>query len=399
MNKMKKELASNISKKVEKIISNVKKFGDISLISYTKKFDGIKNFTKKDIKFVIKKLPSIKDKEFIESLQLAIKNVKKFHTIEYRNFKKIWKIRYTGIEAGQKFVPVDSVGVYIPGGRYGFNYISTLLMTVIPAKIAGVRKIVVVTPPNNVTDYFVYTVYKLGIREIYKIGGAQAIAALAFGTNTVPKVDMIVGPGNVWVTEAKRQLIGQVGIDLLAGPSEVVVVGDKSYAAEEIIYELVAQAEHDKNAKSFFIAMDKEILNKVRNFLNKELKEYSSQISIIYESNLEKICEIINKIAPEHLTLLTKKQNEILKKVKNAGAIFYGEVPSAVFGDYIAGPSHVLPTSGSARFSSGLSVISFFKKISIVKVTKKEINKLSQSASKLAEIEGMFWHKKRVETY
>lgn len=388
-----------VAKIVERIIEDVRKNGDFSLVKYTRKFDKIKDFSLKDIRKKIDFEPELKDEEFVRGLTLAIKNIRRFHTEEYKNLKKIWLTKYNGIFAGQRFLPVDSVGVYIPGGKYGFNYISTLLMTVIPAQIAGVKKIVVVTPPKNATDYFIYTAYRLGIREIFKIGGVQAIAALAFGTKIIPKVEMIVGPGNIWVTEAKRQLIGVVGIDLLAGPSEVVVVGDNTYTIEEIIYELLAQAEHDPEAKSYFIGLEKETTKKVKVYLLKIAPEFLNQIKIMYINDIKKVCETINKIAPEHLTLLTKKQKEILEGIKNAGAIFYGDVPSAVFGDYIAGPSHVLPTNSSARFSSGLSVGSFFKKISIVKILKKGVKKLSKNASTLAEKEGMLWHKRRVELY
>ncbi|MFN3551337.1 MAG: histidinol dehydrogenase, partial [Endomicrobiia bacterium] len=280
--------------------------------------------------------------------------------------------------------------------KYGYNYISTLLMTIIPAKIAKVKEIVVVTPPKNVTKYFVYTLYKLGIKEVYRIGGVQAIAALAFGTQTVPKVDMIVGPGNVWVTEAKRQLIGKIGVDLLAGPSEIVVVADNSYSVEEIVFELLAQTEHDKNAKGYLISLNENFARKIREYIDCFAKNFSRQIEVVFESKLKNVVKMINKIAPEHLTLLTKKQEYFVKNVTNAGAIFYGKNPSAVFGDYIAGPSHVLPTNTTARFSSGLCVASFIKKISIVKFTKKSVKYLLKHTSKLAEVEGMLYHKDRI---
>ncbi|MEN3013669.1 MAG: histidinol dehydrogenase [Endomicrobiia bacterium] len=391
--------ALSVSKIVEKVIKNVKRYGDKALLRYTIKFDQIKNFSSKDLKVKIEKLPKLEDKNFIKSINLAIKNIRKFHMEELKNLKRNWSVSNNGIKTGQKFLPVDSVGIYIPGGKYGFNYISTLLMTVIPAQVAGVRKIVLVTPPKNVTNYFLYTAYILGIKEIYQIGGAQAVAALAFGTKTVPKVDMIVGPGNIWVTEAKRQLIGKVGIDMIAGPSEVVVVGDGSFSLKEIIYELLAQAEHDKDAKSYFISYDKNVIKEVKKYLIKNAKEFLNRIKIIYEKNLQNICKIIDEIAPEHLTLLTKYQKKILAKVKNAGAIFSGSCPSAVFGDYVAGPSHVLPTNSTAKFSSGLCVGSFFKKISIVEISKKGAKNLVAATSILAEKEGMVWHKNRVDIY
>ncbi len=387
----------DISLKVKKIIEDVRKHGDTAILKYTRLFDGIKNFSLKDIKVEIKNLPKIDDVLFKRSITFAINNVKKFHQAELKNIKKFWLTKYNNIVAGQKLLPVESVGIYIPGGRYGYNYVSTLIMTVIPAQVANVKKIVVVTPPKNVTNYFLYTAYLLKIKEIYKIGGAQAIAALAFGTETIPKVDLIIGPGNIWVSEAKRQLVGVVGIDLIAGPSEVVVVADNSYPVEPIAYELLAQAEHDKNAKSYLLAFDQSIIDKVKNYILSNAKELISQIQFKYVKNVNSVVDIINQIAPEHLTLFTKKQNLILPKIKNAGAIFFGNNPSAVFGDYIAGPSHVLPTDTTARFSSGLSVLTFLKKISLINFSVNTTKMLSKYTSKLAEIEGMYWHKKRVD--
>jgi histidinol dehydrogenase len=389
----------SITTKVQKIIEDVKKFGDKAVLKYTRMFDNIPDFSSKDIKIEIKNSPKINDNLFKNSVKLAIENVRKFHIAEFESIKKYWIKKYNNIEAGMKFIPVDSVGVYIPGGRFGYNYISTLIMTVIPAQIAKVKKIVVVTPPRNVSEYFLYTVYMLNIREIYGVGGAQAIAALAFGTETIPKVDLIVGPGNIWVSEAKRQLIGTVGIDLIAGPSEVVVVTDGSYPIEVIISELLAQAEHDKDAKSWLISLDKHVIEKVKNLILTNAKERFSQIQFKYVKDIDTAINIINTIAPEHLTLFTKKQNVFIKKIKNAGAVFYGENPSAVFGDYIAGPSHVLPTNTTARFSSGLSILTFLKKISLIKFSKKSTKILAKYTTKLAEIEGMEWHKKRVEIY
>jgi histidinol dehydrogenase len=389
----------SITTKVQKIIEDVKKFGDKAVLKYTRMFDNIPDFSSKDIKIEIKNSPKINDNLFKNSVKLAIENVRKFHIAEFESIKKYWIKKYNNIEAGMKFIPVDSVGVYIPGGRFGYNYISTLIMTVIPAQIAKVKKIVVVTPPRNVSEYFLYTAYVLNIREIYGVGGAQAIAALAFGTETIPKVDLIVGPGNIWVSEAKRQLIGTVGIDLIAGPSEVVVVTDGSYPIEVIISELLAQAEHDKDAKSWLISLDKHVIEKVKNLILTNAKERFYQIQFKYVKDIDTAINIINTIAPEHLTLFTKKQNVFIKKIKNAGAVFYGENPSAVFGDYIAGPSHVLPTNTTARFSSGLSILTFLKKISLIKFSKKSTKILAKYTTKLAEIEGMEWHKKRVEIY
>ncbi len=387
----------NFVNQVKKIISDVQTFGDKSVVVYTRKFDRIENFSSKDIKFNIGKI-ELKDKNFIHALHTAIQNVKKFHIAEYKNLKKFWKISYNGLTVGQKFVPVDSVGIYIPGGRKGFNYISTVIMTVVPAKIAGVKKIVIVTPPNNVTQYLLYTLKSLGINEVYKIGGVQAIAALAFGTRTVPKVDMVIGPGNKWVTEAKRQLFGIIGIDLLAGPSEVVVVADKEVPIETVVYELLAQAEHDTEAKCWLLSLDKEYLLKVKQRIKLLEKKFLSQIQFVYVENLIELVNVINTIAPEHLTVLSDKYcNKILKYIKNTGAIFLGKFSSAVFGDYIAGPSHVLPTNKAASFSSGLSVLTFLKRISLTKLSYNSVKRLGLLTQKLAQTEGMEFHKKTVE--
>ncbi|MCX7957211.1 MAG: histidinol dehydrogenase [Endomicrobia bacterium] len=392
---MRKEL---ISKIVNRIINKVKIDGDEAVVKYTRYFDRLDNFNIKDIKLKIPSISKLKLKDdFTYALELSIKNVRNFHTIEYKHIKKFWITKNYSYFFGQKFTPINSVGIYIPGGKYGYNYISTLLMTIIPAQVAGVKKIIVVTPPRNVSDYFLYTAYRLGIKEIYRVGGIQAIAALAFGTKVIPKVDMIVGPGNVWVTEAKRQLTGTVGIDLLAGPSEVVVVADNNVSMEKVAYELLAQAEHDKYAKSWLISLDSNFAKKVKNYVKNLDKKILSQIEFIVEKDIKKVCDLINSISPEHLTVLaSEKQNYIIKNVVNCGAIFYGFNASAVFGDYIAGPSHVLPTATTSRFYSGVSVLTFMKKISLVKFTKKSLGKLSENTALLAEVEGMYWHKKRV---
>ncbi len=379
----------------QKIITDVKKYGDVAVVKYTRKFDNIKNFTIKDIKIKVPSNYNIADKKFISCIQLAIKNVYKFHLQELKNIKTSWSFEHKGITIGQKLIPLDSVGVYIPGGRYGFNYISTLIMSVIPAKVAGVKKIVVTTPPRNVTKYFLFTSFLLGIKEIYAVGGVQAIAALALGTKTIPKVDMIVGPGNIWVTEAKRQLAGVVGIDLLAGPSEVAVVADSSVPLDEILYELLAQAEHDKHAQSYLIGLDNKVIKSIKSKLYKEYKEFVPQIKFIQVKTLKEAVKIVNDIAPEHLTVLVDKFTDyFLNNTTNAGAIFLGKNSSSVLGDYIVGPSHILPTNRTAKFSSGVSVVTFIKKISIIKIKSSTVNSnLFVAGSKLAEIEGMKFHK------
>ncbi len=379
--------------KVNKIISEVKNYGDLAVVKYTKKFDKIIDFDKRKIKVKVKDI-KIKDEDFISSIKYAINNIKKFHLEENKRIKKSWNIYYEGMFLGQKIVPVERVGIYVPGGKYGFNYISSILMSVIPAQIAKVKKIVVVTPPGNISEEFIFVCKLLGVREIYAVGGVCAIAGLAFGTDIIPKVDLIIGPGNMWVTEAKRQLYGVVGIDLLAGPSEVVVVADKNSDVNEVVYELLAQAEHDKNAKCVLISLDKLLISIVRSKIKSLDKKYLKQISFIFSKSIYETINLINTISPEHLTYLSENNVEkIIRGVINAGAIFLGKHASTVFGDYVAGPSHILPTNKTANFSSGVSVQTFMKKISLVKFVNKKLTSVIKSASIISQKEGMKFHK------
>jgi histidinol dehydrogenase len=294
------------------------------------------------------------------------------------------------------------VGVYVPGGLA--SYPSSVLMNCIPAIVAGVKNIYMTTPTMNghYNPAVIYAAKKCKVKEIYKIGGAQAIAAMAYGTKTVNKVDKIVGPGNAYVASAKKQVFGDVGIDMIAGPSEVTIVADKWSKPDWIAADLIAQAEHDENSQSIIISEDIKIINKVNYFLKEQLKVLPKK-KIAYKSlknfglsilvrNKKLLVDTINLIAPEHLEIFTKNPNQILKNINNAGSIFVGQYSPEAIGDYLAGPNHVLPTSGSARFSSGLSVYDFLKRHSVIKMTKSGIERLGASVINLATYENLEGH-------
>ena len=301
-----------------------------------------------------------------------------------------------------KYSPIEKVGVYVPGGTA--SYPSTVLMNCVPAIVAGVKNIYLTTPSlgTNINPAIIYAANKCGVKEIYKTGGAHSIAALTYGTKTFKKVDKIVGPGNTFVASAKKEVFGDVGIDMVAGPSEVTIVADKYANPDWIAADLIAQAEHDIIAQSILVTTDKDLIKSVNLSLKKQLnklpkKKIASESLkkfglIIYVKNKKNIIEIINIIAPEHLELNMKNNNEIIKKVKNAGSIFVGKFSPEAIGDYIAGPNHVLPTSGTAKFSSGLSVIDFLKRHSLIKITKTGIERLGPSVINLAQHENLEGH-------
>ena len=301
--------------------------------------------------------------------------------------------------------PIDSVGLYVPGGKA--FYPSSLIMNVIPAKIAGVKRIVCVTPPTKkLNPYFIALLKELKIEETYFVGGAQAIAALALGTETINPVNKIFGPGNAYVAEAKKQLFGTVGIDLIAGPSEIIVVADKNNNPKWVAADLMAQAEHDVNAQSILItdnlSFAKSVLDNINN-LNKNMlrkkiisKSLKDNGLIVLVKKIEDCVDVINYIAPEHLHVQIKSYNKILSKITNAGGIFLGDYSTEAFGDYIAGTNHILPTSGAAKFSSGLGVLDFMKRNSIVEMNSKSFNALANDTKNMASIEQLEAHKMSV---
>ena len=397
----------NQSSSVKKILYDVRKGGDKAVIKYEKKFSKIKlspkniKFSKNEIKMISKKI----DKNLKNSIDIAFKRIKQFHSKQkFSSFR--YKDKYKN-ELSYKFTPIEKVGVYVPGGTA--SYPSTVLMNCIPAMVAGVKNIYLTTPAlsSNVNPGIIYAAKKCGVNEIYKTGGAHSIAALTYGTQTFKKVDKIVGPGNTFVASAKREVFGEVGIDMVAGPSEVTIVADKYSNPEWIASDLIAQAEHDIYAQSILVTNSKELIKSVNFNLKLQLKNLpkkkiaSKSIQkyglAIYATNYKNILNVINTIAPEHLEIDLKNYMNILKKIRNAGSIFLGKFSPEAMGDYIAGPNHVLPTSGSAKFSSGLSVNDFLKRYSLIKISKSGIERLGPSVIKLAEHENLEGHANSVK--
>ncbi len=393
---------SNIDNEVRKIINEIINNGDKALFNFSKKYDGSK-INASNILLSNKLRNSFKNKVLksnFSAFKVAINNIKRFHK---KQFPQNYKIHKNGLKTESTWKPIDSVGLYIPGGKA--IYPSSLIMNAVPAKVAGVKRIVVVTPPQSgkINPYILALLKELAIDEIYQVGGAHAIAALAYGTESIKPVNKIFGPGNAYVTSAKKQVFGKVGIDLIAGPSEIVVVADKNNNPEWVASDLIAQAEHDVNAQSILITDDKDFSNLVLFNLKKLSKEIKNNYIvnksltnfgiIILTNNLDNSHKIINHIAPEHLHLQNKNKKKLLKKITNAGAIFIGEYATEVFGDYIVGTNHVLPTSGSAKFSSGLGVLDFMKRTSVVYMDYQSYNNNMDNVMKMANIENLEGHK------
>jgi len=399
---------SNVDLKIKVIIKDIKKNKDLALIKYEKKFSKFENislnnikFTKKEKDKIIKKL----DRKTKASIDLAYNRIFNFHKkqkLSSFSFTDRFKNTFS-----YKSNAIDKVGVYVPGGLA--SYPSSVLMNCIPAIVAGVKNIYMSTPcmSTNYNPAVIYAAKKCKVKEIYKIGGAQAIAAMAYGTKTVVKVDKIVGPGNTYVAAAKKQVFGDVGIDMVAGPSEVTIVADKWSKPDWVAADLIAQAEHDESAQSIVISDDIKVINKINYFLIEQLKTLPKKkiaskslknfgLSILIK-NKKLLSDTINLIAPEHLEILSKNPNQILKSIKNAGSIFLGQYSPEAIGDYLAGPNHVLPTSGSARFSSGLSVYDFLKRYSIIKMTKSGIERLGTSVINLAKYENLEGHANSIQ--
>ena len=399
---IRKLVQKNKSNTVKPIIKNVKKNGDKAIIRYEKKFSNFK-IKKDNLKFSqkeINKIASSLDLSLKRSIDLAFRRIKNFH-IKQKNLPFKIKDKYKN-ELSYTYSPIDRVGVYVPGGTA--SYPSTVLMNCVPAIVAGVKNIFLTTPTfgRDVNPAIIYAAKKCGVKEIYKTGGAHSIAALAYGTKTFKKVDKIVGPGNAFVAAAKKEVFGDVGIDMIAGPSEVSIVADKHANPDWIASDLIAQAEHDVYAQSILISNNLNLIKKVNISIKKQLKnlpkrKIASQSLknyglAIYTKKLNGILDTINTIAPEHLELYAKDYKKMLNKIKNAGSIFLGKYSPEAIGDYLAGPNHVLPTSGSARFSSGLSVNDFLKRHSLIKITKTGIERLGSSVINLAQYENLEGH-------
>lgn len=374
----------HIEERVRKIIEDVKINGDAAVLRYTRKFDHVK-LDAKDLKVAEAEISGAFQNitsDLISDLKQIINNVTLFYK---KQVQKPCRVKDTdGILLSENILPLDSVGIYIPAGTAPL--VSTVYMTVIPAKVAGVKRVVIATPPDkhgHINPYILAVANLLKVNEIYKVGGAQAIAALAFGTKSIPKVDKIVGPGNMYVTEAKRQLFGYVDIDMLAGPSELVVIANRSSNPEYVIADMEAQMEHI-GGLSILITNSRQLLKTVR---GRVAGGYG-----IYANNMEEAVEIANRIAPEHLQILTNNPRSLASKVRNAGAIFLGPYSPTALGDYAAGPSHVLPTLGTARFFSGLCTSDFTKKSHVISYSKKALEKIRQPIEKVALLEGLKKH-------
>lgn len=395
---------------VTKIIENVRQTGDMAVREYTRRFDQVEisfdrlAVTREEKDWAIEEV----SREVIAALQLAKKRIYNYHQAEkeifFRASENSWNLKEEdGVIMGQISRPLERVGVYVPGGRA--VYPSSVLMTVIPAKVAGVKEVVMVTPPDQtgqVNPHILAAAKIAGVDQIYKVGGAQAIAALAYGTDRMPKVDKIVGPGNVYVTLAKQLVYGQVDIDLIAGPSEIVILADQSANPQYLAADLLSQAEHDPLAAAILITPSLRLATAVQREVQRQIKQLT-RVKIIQESlknygriiiveTIEAGIEVVNQLAPEHLELAIEHPLEVMPNVKNAGAIFLGEYTPEPLGDYLAGPNHVLPTNGTARFFSPLGVSDFVKFSSYLSYSKEALQKVQSEIIKLAEVEGLAGH-------
>ena len=387
----------------KRIVLDVKKNGDGAVLKYEMKFNKnkkLKTNYSKTIKNIKKLSPKVK-----KSIDFAFKRILSFHKNQRsKDIKFSDKLKN---KIDYKYKPLNSVGIYIPGGNASFP--STVLMNAIPAMLAGVKRIVIANPvrDKDQSAAVLYAAKKCGVKEIYRVGGAQAIAALAYGTKTIQRVDKIVGPGNIYVAAAKKIVFGEVGIDMIAGPSEITVVADKSSNIKWVAADLIGQAEHDINAQCILISKDKSLIDRVQKELNIQLESLPrKKIALgslkkngllIFANTDKKISDIVNIIAPEHLELSIDKYKNILKNVKNAGSICTGKYSAMAVTDYCAGSNHTLPTHSSAKFFSGLSVFDFFKRISYINLSKKGIETIGEKVINLATYEGLDGHAKSVK--
>ena len=398
----KRQDSVDVDLSVREIISGVIERGDQGLIEYTKKFDRI-SLTSDKLRFTQSELKAqaaeVSDKDR-SALELAVARIKAYHEKQLPD-NAFWADEI-GVELGWRWSPIAAAGLYVPGGLA--SYPSSVLMNAIPAKVAGVERlaITVPTPDNKINPMVSLAAQLSGVDEIYRVGGAQAIAALAYGTQTIEPVDKITGPGNAFVAAAKRQVFGKVGIDMIAGPSEILVIADKTSRPDWIALDLLSQAEHDENAQSILItdsddvvkAVTEQVERNLKNLSRTEIagKSWSHNGAIIKVTDLEMAVELSNRIAPEHLELCVSEPENLANKISNAGAIFLGHWTPEAVGDYITGPNHVLPTARSARFSSGLSVMDFLKRTTLAKVSRDALLKIGPSAVTLANSEGLECH-------
>ncbi len=388
---------------VSAIIADVRENGDEALFAYTKKFDKAELTSLQVSKEEMAEAMAVVSPELIAIMEKAAANIRKFHQRQVRNSFIIND--GDGVIMGQKIIPVDRAGLYVPGGTAA--YPSTVLMDAIPAKIAGVKEVVITTPPDadgKINPVILAAASVAGVDKLFKVGGAQAIAALAYGTQTVPKVDKIVGPGNAFVAEAKKQVFGQVSIDMIAGPSEILIVSDGKSDPQVIAADLLSQAEHDKMASAVLVtdsmelavAVQAQLEEQIPQLLRAEIARTSIDDNgkIIVADTLEVAIEIANEIAPEHLELCVDDPFDYLDRIRHAGSVFMGRNCPEALGDYFAGPNHTLPTSGTAKFSSPLSVDDFIKKTQYTYYTRSALAKVAEDVGRFAEAEGLTAHAK-----
>jgi len=407
LNRGKMDIQS-VSNIVGEIINNIKEKGNKALIDDIEKFDKWKPKNDSDILIDTKEMQKAYDNidnDLKKALHMAFDRIKSFHE---KQMPRSWfDYDENGTILGQKVTPVDKAGLYIPGGKAA--YPSSLLMNAIPAIVAGVKEIVVCTPtPNNeINELLLSAMHICGIKKAFKVGGASAIAAMAYGSETIPKVDVITGPGNIFVATAKKMVFGEVNIDMIAGPSEIGIIADKSADIKYLSMDLLSQAEHDEMASSIMITTSKETAIKTKEQIYNDLKSLDREEiarksiekrgAIIVVNSLSEAVKLMNQIAPEHLEIMTKKPFEILPFIKHAGAIFLGKNTPEPMGDYIAGPNHTLPTGGTAKFYSPLSVDNFIKKSSIISISDKGIKEIGEACALLAKTEGLTAHQKSVQ--
>ena len=387
---------------VASIVDDVRARGDQALIDYAARFDGVdlKAYELRIGEQQLRRLAERVDERVVQALREAIRNVKLFHEAQV---EKSWTIAPAdGVQLGQRITPLERVGVYIPGGTAA--YPSSVVMNVVPAQVAGVERIVVASPPRTLSENpaVAAALLELNVTEVYAVGGAQAIAALAFGTETVPRVDKITGPGNKYVAAAKKLVFGVVGIDAIAGPTEVVIVADNTARPDFVAADLLAQAEHGEDASAMLITnselLASDVVSEVekqleslprREIVEASLNEYGA---IILVETLDEACSIVNELAPEHVEIVTSDNEAVAAKIRHVGAIFFGPYTPEAVGDYIAGPNHVLPTVKTARFSSALGVYDFVKRTSVLRYSKDAFASVAESVAVLAESEGLAGH-------
>jgi histidinol dehydrogenase len=398
------QVGLRLEREVHSILKDVRKRGDIALAHYTQVFDGLKipvqqlQVKRSEVKEAYRKIPD----DFLETLKQAAHRIRKFHQLLSKRLVLTLKEEEKGIRLEQVIKPLERIGIYVPGGKA--SYPSTVLMAALPAKVAGVREILMVTPPQKegISPAVLVAADLSGVHRIYQIGGVQAIAALAYGTKSIPKVDKIVGPGNQYVATAKRLVYGDVDIDMVAGPSEIVIVSDESASPSFIAADLISQAEHDEMAMAILITPSETFGRKVKKEMDRQLTtlkrrgvasfSLNRRGGILIVKDLEQAMELVNRIAPEHLELAVSRPRFLIKRLRHAGAVFLGIHTPEAIGDYMAGPNHILPTAGTARFSSPLGVEDFIKRTNLMRFTQSALRRFEKDVKRFAEWEGLEGH-------